>query len=95
MFACVIYVSEKLKCVIPLNWVYDNDKKFEIKRHYLAYYNTDLKISAPPPNILPLNRSNKLRNNQIHKIFLYKILGKLIFRVICLCKVIRASLNDK
>lgn len=78
MFACVIYVCEDLKCVIPVNWVYEKPENLQRRKHYLAYFNCDPEKNPPPSKILKKNKTEKIKNNEIHKIYLYKIIGKFL-----------------
>lgn len=75
MFACVIYNS-KVKKIIPTSWIYESKENIVLKKHYLAFFNEDLKKIAPPSQVLAHSECNKLENNKVHKIFLYKLLGK-------------------
>lgn len=77
MYAAVIFVHQKIKKIIPLQWIYENNEKIVRKKHYLSYFNLDMEIGAPPYEVLKINSTNHLINNQTHKIYLYKILGKL------------------
>lgn len=78
MFACVIYVSVNLRTIIPITWIYQNTEVLKIKKHYLAYFNDDKSKMAPPIELLKFNNSNKLQDNEVYKIFLYKLIGEYI-----------------
>ncbi len=75
-YSAVIFVHQKTKKVIPINWIYSKNETVVPKQHYLAYYN-DEECEAPPMNHIKYNSSNEIKcTNQLHKVFLYKILGE-------------------
>lgn len=76
MFCCVIYVCENIKDVIPIKWIYEKPDKIIRKKHYLAFYSANKLVTAPPSYCLSINKSNKLKDTAIHKIYLHKIIGK-------------------
>lgn len=75
-FACVIYVCENVKKVIPLSWIYEDAEKLTTKKHHLAFYHQDPNKNVIPHDVLNINKSSTLKNNQVHKVYLYKIVGK-------------------
>lgn len=79
MYACVIYVCVNLKTIIPVSWIYEKTEDLIRKKHYLAFYSNDKEQVAPPSNTLTLNKSNSLKENELHKIFLFKLIGKLMY----------------
>lgn len=73
MYACVIYTCEKIKKVIPLEWIYS--KNIIKCKHYLAYYSNNVANIAPPSNAIERNKGSSLKENCVHTIWLVKIVG--------------------
>lgn len=78
MYACVIYTCEKLKKIIPINWIYEKEALIKKRKHYLAFYHKDVEKFAPPSHGLQKNigKDAKLKENCIHTIWLENITGR-------------------
>lgn len=66
-----------MKKVIPTNWIYEKTRKIVPKKHFLAYYHRKDSKSAPPSELLKFNKGKKVTDNEVHKIYVYKIIGKI------------------
>lgn len=77
MFAAVLFVHQQnTRRVIPLQWIYNDNETLTQKKHFLAFFNFNDEAKAPPKEFLSYNNSKDIRNNELHKIFVYKILRK-------------------
>lgn len=83
MFALIVYAAAKIKKIIPIQWLYADNKKIVRAKHYLAYFSKNIDAKAPPSSQLLKNvSSNELKENHLHTIWLIKLMGKYIMIVI-------------
>lgn len=77
MFAAVIFVhQQQSRRIIPIDWIYKKKEIISSKKHYMSYFNFDNEKKAPPIDVLCYNTSCELQNNEIHKVYVHKILGE-------------------